>query len=118
MMLFTCNCGMGGPTAGRRWCGICRLPFKQPPVSRPLTWRRHRAQDNLLTVLITGLCWLIKNSATGAAHGHRTLYSWLVYDGERSRADGWRALAAIGYVGLWACVAGVMFALFLMAVLM
>ena len=76
--------------------------------SRPITpWRHSVVEPTLLTVaawLIYVLCRLvtkiIKTSAIGWAHGHREIVGWLHDSGERSRADGLRALAALSYMAL------------------
>jgi len=59
---------------------------------------------------ILALCRLVKTTATVSWQGHNTLISWLDGSGEPSRADGWRALASVGYVLLWAfAIAGLFF---------
>jgi hypothetical protein len=44
--------------------------------------------------------WVAEITAQGALRGHRDLMSWLRDTGERSRADGLRALAAVGYLSM------------------
>lgn len=91
---------------------------------RPIRFTRGRLlspEYSVLVWLVYKLCRLIKSivmdTAITSQDGHKILGSWFRYRSEPSRADGWRALAALSYVtitwlAVWAVIYSVLMVVF------